>query len=300
MGILLVLLATLGWSLVGILVKLANTMVDTSIITFARFAIGVIFLAGLLLIKDGKISLRSNMKWIWLGAAGKSCNYLFENVAISMGYAYGNIIVSPIQMIALMLISLFWLREKISRKGWYSAVLCLVGIVLISWNGQPLELYMENSLIITLLFGLSALGSAVHVLSQKMLIKSMDSGNMNFSVFFWASIMTAIPLPVYSDGMIGPVTVPAVLALAGLGLITGLSFYSFAEGLRRVDFSVAVIISNSMVLFTIIWSYVFFKEPITLYIIAGAMAFIIGLVWLNLPSRAQRVKIRDDTDVSTP
>lgn len=299
MGILLVLLATLGWSLVGILVKLSNTMVDTSVITFARFAVGVLFLAGLLLIKDGKLSLRSNMKWIWLGAAGKSCNYLFENVAISMGYAYGNIIVSPIQMIALMLISLFWLKETVSRKGWYSAALCLVGIVLISWNGQPLDMYMDNSLIITVLFGLSALGSALHVLSQKMLIQHMDSGNMNYSVFFWASVMTAIPLPIYSDGIIGPITVPAVLALIGLGLITGLSFYSFAEGLRRIDFSVAVIISNSMVLFSILWSYLFFKEPITLYILAGALAFIIGLVWLNLPSRSQRIKIREDVDAST-
>lgn len=299
MGILLVLLATLGWSLVGILVKLSNTMVDTSVITFARFAVGVLFLAGLLLIKDGKLSLRSNMKWIWLGAAGKSCNYLFENVAISMGYAYGNIIVSPIQMIALMLISLFWLKETVSRKGWYSAALCLVGIVLISWNGQPLDMYMDNSLIITVLFGLSALGSALHVLSQKMLIQHMDSGNMNYSVFFWASVMTAIPLPIYSDGIIGPITAPAVLALIGLGLITGLSFYSFAEGLRRIDFSVAVIISNSMVLFSILWSYLFFKEPITLYILAGALAFIIGLVWLNLPSRSQRIKIREDVDAST-
>lgn len=297
MGILLLLLATLAWSLVGILVKLANTMVDTSIITFARFAIGVVFLAAFLLIKDGKLSLRSNMKWIWLGAAGKACNYLFENIAISLGYAYGNILVPPIQTIVLLLISMLWLKEKVGTKGWIAAGFCIVGVLLISWNGQPLALLKEGSLQITLLFGLSAIGAAVHVLSQKLLIQRMDAGNMNLSVFFWASIITAIPLPVYSEGIVGSVSVPTVLALIGLGVITGLSFYWFAEGLRKVDFSVAVIISNSMVLFTILWSYLFFKEPITVYILSGALAFIIGLVWLNLPNRSGRVKVKDNVSV---
>ena len=53
MGYLLLLLATLSWSFVGILVKSTTGFVDSTTIAFARFALGIVFLGGLLLLKDG-------------------------------------------------------------------------------------------------------------------------------------------------------------------------------------------------------------------------------------------------------
>ncbi len=77
MGYVLLLLATLSWSFVGILVKTASMMLDSMTITFMRFALGVVFLGGFLWIKRHPIKIRFDMKWIWLGAAGKCCNYFF-------------------------------------------------------------------------------------------------------------------------------------------------------------------------------------------------------------------------------
>jgi drug/metabolite transporter (DMT)-like permease len=285
LGYIMLLLATLAWSFVGILVTIASTMLDTSIITFSRFAIGIVFLGLFLLLKDGRIKLRGNLKWIWIGAIGKCCNYFFENIAISNGYAYGNILVPPIQTVVLLLVSTLILKDHVSRKGWVAAVLCIIGVLFISWNGQSLSLFLESDAQITLFFAISAVGAAVHVLSQKMLIKHMDTGNMNFSVFLWCSLLMALPLPIQSQGFIGPSSGLAWLSIILLGLITGLSFYWFTEAIRRVPFPMIVIISNSSVLFTILWSYLFFREPITLYILMGAFAFLVGLVILNLPSR---------------
>jgi hypothetical protein len=107
----MLLLATLSWSFVGILVTTASTMLDTSIITFSRFALGIVFLGVFLLFKSGRIQLR----------------------------CFG--------------------------------------------------IHFEKSLIEKRLGS----GSALHVLSQKMLIKDMDTGNMNFSVFLWCSIILNLP-----------------------------------------------------------------------------------------------------------
>lgn len=285
MGYIMLLLATLAWSFVGILVTTASTMLDTTIITFSRFAIGIVFLGLFLLLKDGRIKLRGNMKWIWIGAIGKCCNYYFENIAIADGYAYGGILVPPIQTVVLLLVSTLILKDRVSAKGWVAAVLCIIGVLIISWNGQSLSLFLESDAQITLLFAIAAVGAALHVLSQKMLIKHMDTGNMNFSVFLWCSLLMALPLPLQSQGFVGPSSGLAWLSVIILGLITGLSFYWFTEAVRRVPFPMIVIISNSSVLFTILWSYLFFREPITLYILSGAFAFIVGLVILNLPSR---------------
>ncbi|MFC4776224.1 DMT family transporter [Paenibacillus sp. GCM10023252] len=289
MGYILLLLATLAWSFVGILVKTASTMVDSTIITFARFALGIVFLGAFLLIKDRKISLQASMKWIWIGALGKCCNYFFENTALQIGYSYGIILNYPIQTVVLLILSIFLFKEHVSGKAWTAAALCIIGVLFISWNGQT-EGIMSGNALTTLLYACSAIGAAVHILSQKMLIQSMDNGNMNFSVFFWCSILMAIPIPWQSEGITGEVTAIAWGALLTLGLITGLSFYLFSEAIRRVPFSAAVIISNSMVIFTIIWAYLFYNEPITPYIIAGTVIFLAGLLLLNLPTRKVTVK----------
>ncbi|WJH35849.1 hypothetical protein N6H14_07975 [Paenibacillus sp. CC-CFT747] len=45
--------------------------------------------------------------------------------------------------------------------------------------------------------------------------------------------------------------------------------------------------SNSSVLFSILWSYLIFHEPITLYVVTGTLVFLAGFLLLNLPGRRQ-------------
>lgn len=283
MGYVMLLLATLAWSFVGVLVKTASTMVDSSIITFSRFFFGVVFLGIFLLIKDRRIRLRMSLKWIWFGAVAKSANYIFENFAITIGYSYGNILVQPVQTVTLLVAASLLFKERVTMRGWLAAALCVIGVIVIGWNGLPLHELMQSSGLTTLLFAMAGIGAAVHVLSQRLLVRTMDSGNMNFSVFFWSSLLVALPVPIQSQGITGNVTLSAWVALVLLGLITGLSFFWFAEAMKRVPFAVVAIVGNSSVLFAILWSYLFFQEPITGYVIGGTFVFIAGFLLLNFP-----------------
>lgn len=285
MGYVLLLLATLSWSFVGILVKSTTGFVDSTTIAFARFALGIVFLGGLLLLKDHALKLRFNMRWIWIGAAGKCCNYLFENIALSIGYSYGNILIGPIQTVILLILSAFWFKEHVSVRGWIAAALCIAGVLLISWNGLSLSELFQGGMVTTLLYGLAALGTAFHVLSQKVLVKEMDAGNMNFSVFLVCTVLLMLPLP-WTFSWSGEFSGYGLLALVLLGVITGLSFYWFSMALKLVSFPVAVIVSNSWVLFSILWSYLFYRDPITVYVIGGGALFVAGLILLNLPLRS--------------
>ncbi|MCZ8514526.1 DMT family transporter [Paenibacillus filicis] len=297
MGYVLLFLATLSWSFVGVLVKSVSFMLDSTSITFLRFAIGVLFLGGFLWIKDRALRLSWDNRWIWIGAVGKCCNYFFENMALSKGYSYGNILVGPVQTVILLMLSAFWFKERIGPKGWFAAALCVGGVLLISWNGLPLAVFLQGHAAITFLYVVSAIGAAFHVLSQKMLIRSMDAGNMNFSVFFWCSLLMALPLPAQAH-MTGPVQIVPLLAVTGLGLITGLSFYWFSQALTRVSFPVAIIVSNSGVLFTIVWAYLIYHDPVTPYIVGGAAVFVSGLVLLNLPVRKPAARVRQERGAS--
>jgi drug/metabolite transporter (DMT)-like permease len=70
-----------------------------------------------------------------------------------------------------------------------------------------------------------------------------------------------------------------------LGLITGISFLLLSKALRKVKFSVAVIVSNTAALFTVLWAGLFFREPITVYIVVGVLTVMGGMIMLHWPSR---------------
>lgn len=288
MGYLLLLLATLAWSFVGVLVKTAATMTDASVISFARFFFGVVCLGIYLYVREGRLRPRFAMKWIWIGALGKALQYICENAGLNIGYSYGNILVQPVQTVALLLAAGWLFKDRVSSRGWIAAALCVVGVLIVGWNGTPPDELAQGSGLTTLLYTLAGIGAAVHVLSQRMLIKTMDNGNMNFSVFLVSTVIVSVPIPFQSDGIAGPVTFWACAALVLLGVITGLSFFWFAEAIKKVPFAVVAIIGNCTVLFSILWAYVFFRDPITTYIIGGTLVFVAGVVILNVPLRRRR------------
>ncbi len=282
MGILLLLLSTLMWSFVSIFVKAASFSLDSYTITFLRFFLGVIFLVLFILMSRRKIKITWKSKWIWYGALGKIMNYLFENYGVSVGFAYEQILISPFLTIFMLLFSIFYFKEKMTAFSWGSATLCLLGVLLISWNGLPINKLMEFDLFLTFIFALSAFGASFHFVSQKILIDKMGAADMNLSIFLWCSILTTLPLPSQFQWS-GEFSGISIFSLIVLGFITGTSFLIYAKALKKVSFLVAAILGNSSVLFTLLWSWLFYDEPITVFVIAGSILFLIGMVLLSLP-----------------
>lgn len=291
LGVLYLILAMLMWSFVGTLVKLSLTMFDSTTITFFRFFFGVVFLAILLLIKDRKIVLRGNLAWIWIGAIGKCANYFFENIGLHLGFSYGNMLVNPVQTVFTLLMAVFYFKEQVTPSKWLAAAFCIAGILIVSWNGLPLHLLLEGSGFTTLLFVIAGVGAGFHFVSQKVLMSSMDAGNMNFSVFFWASLIMLLPMPVTFEWT-GEIHGSAILATIALGLITGISFYFVSLAMNKVSFLVTILIGNATPLFMILWGRLFFGDPVTTYILIGTAVFLVGMLLMNLPmQRAAKLPV---------
>ena len=290
MAYVLLLITALMWSFVGVLVKSASTMVNSSTITLCRFLFGVIFLGILLLVKDKRIAFNWRYKWIWYGVIGKCCNYVFENMAIAMGFAYGNVIVWPVQAVFLAVVSVLHFKEEIYFRKVIAMVLCIVGVVIVSWKGEPLSKFLHTNLITVVFFSIAAIGAGTHVISQKKLIEKMDSANMNFSVFLLSTVVTVVPVP-FTFKYSGKFSMVALFSLIALGFITGISFYLYAKVLKKVPLLVAALVSNISVLFTLLWAWLFFKEPINNYIIAGAVVFVLGIILLSVPRKIKETVI---------
>lgn len=290
MGYVYLIIASLMWSFVGIMVKAASGMVSSSVITLFRFLFGAVFLAFFMLAKQKKPRVIWKDRWIWIGVFGKSCNYIFENIAITMGFASGNVVVWPVQAIFLAVVSVMLFGERINFRKALAVVFCILGVILISLRGEPFQGITGENLIPLVLFVLAAIGAGIHVMSQKQLLRKMDSLSMNYSVFILASLITAVPVP-FSFKVSTHPNLVAIVSLIGLGIVTGVSFYLYAEALKRIQLLVAVTISNSSVMFTLLWAWIFFKEEINLSMIAGAVIMLAGLILINIPNK--RIKKED-------
>jgi drug/metabolite transporter (DMT)-like permease len=288
-----VIVASLMWSFVGIMVKTASGMVDSSMITLCRFLFGAAFLACFLLLKKKRLRVFWRDKWIWIGVVGKSGNYIFENIAITMGFVYGNIVVWPVQAIFLAAISVIFFKEKMYLRKVMAVIFCIAGVILISWRGVPLKEFSGTNLIPLGLFALAAIGAGIYIISQKKLVDSMNSLNMNFSAFLLSSILTAVPVP-FTFKVPIEFNVLAICSLVGLGIVTGASFYLYAEALKRIPFLVAVMISNSSVIFTLLWAWLFYHEVINGYMLAGTVIMLTGLVLINIPYRKQKTTEKEE------
>ena len=277
-------LIALMWSFTGALVKVASQIVDSQMITFCRFFFGVFFLVVIIWLKKEKIIFYWRDKWIWIGVLAKSLHYLLENIAMVIGFVYLSVIVLPVQALYLTIISIFFFKEEMHMVKIIGSVVCLIGIGLVSWNGLSLEQIMKANIAPIILYSIAAIGAGTHAISQKKLTFKIDSGNLNVSIFAICSIITAIPA--FSNFHLkGNITFWAVCSLIALGLTTGVTFFLYANVLKKVPFLIASFMVNLSCLFIILWSYLFFHEPINNVTFLGAITFLIGLVLLNLPKR---------------
>ena len=284
MGVLLVLICTIMWSFVAILVKMASVMVDSFTISFIRFFLGVIFLFLIVWIRHGKVRIDWKEKWIWYGALGKASSYIFENLGISIGFAFEQVIMNPLTMICMMFTSIFIFKERFTIFHAVAGFLCISGILLLKLNGLSFEQFLHSNWLIVCLFAIASIGSCVHLMSQKILIDKMNSENMNLSVFFWASFMTFAPLPFTFEPVSDFSNGWAIFSLMVLGFVTAFSFYLYGIGAKKISFLTTSLLLNFSVLFTLLWSFLFFNEPITLYTILGSLLFIGGIAVVNIPT----------------
>ena len=281
MGYLLITIAAIMISFVGTLVKVASPMVPASALTLSRFFFGVLFLLIVCVITRHKPRLYYRSKWIWAAVVFKCMNYFCENAALHHGSSYGNIIVFPIQAVAFCFFAAVFFKEKIGPRKLLATLLCITGILIVSMNGVSLSAFFGNSFRTMILFIFAAIGAAGFVLSQKMLIDTVDAKDMNISVFFVCTLISLVPV-IIDRHEFHTFQTSSFLALIGLGGITGIAFLLIAQSLKRMSLVVNGMIQSSSTLFALLWAILFWHEAITGWIVLGTVIFLCGLALINL------------------
>ena len=293
-GYVYLVMVALFFSFGGTSVKLIRPYFSPFMITFLRFFVAVFWLIGLKAVKRQRLradfwpSFKAHWKWLVFGSCAKLAAYIMENIALSVGVSYGNILTQPAQMILLTVLGVVVLHEKMSAAKWAGVACCVTGILLISWNGLPLDALLGEQLTLTLLYIFSGFCAGLFVFAQKKVSAYFDILDSNLFMFALAAALAFLfPL---SRGELLPSSPPdtaCVIAVIWFGFVTGIGFYLNAKAIPLVPFRMVALLQSTMVFFALAWGILFFQEPVSVWIISGAVLFVIGIVVMQRREKAK-------------
>ena len=288
MGYFYLILQALIFSFGGLMIKAAGTMVNAYLLSAFRFLIGVSLLLIIQKIRTGRVHLVLTDKILILGGLCKALHYLTENYGVMQGFSYGGILVWPIQTIVILLVSVCIYREKFSARTIAGTILCISGIGIVSWNGASMHVFLDSQATTLLAFVLAGIGAAGFSLAQKKRINSMDAVQLNSSIFtfgLFANMLFLLPTGPHTTGA---VNFPGILSITLLGIITCVGFLLQAAAVKTVPLLIATVIQSSTVILTILWGALFYGDPVSVFVIAGSILFMFGILAINIRPRQER------------
>ena len=168
-------------------------------------------------------------------------------------------------------LSLFWLREPLSRPELFGAGITLLGAFVIGF--QP-DLQIRWGAAVTLV---GVFVYAVHAAVVKRHGGSMDFANFFFFRIFFTMLFLVVFAAGYSGLRLPPAAAWPLLLLAGtVDVIVSRVLYYLA--LRRLQLNIHALVLTLSPVITILWSWIFFDAVPTAQGFAGGLVVVGGIL----------------------
>lgn len=289
-GHILALMTVLIWGITFVSTKVLLVGCSPIEILFFRFSIGLIALCVIRPRRMRVESWRAEGLFIAAGACGVTLYFLLENIALTMTTASNVGVIVAVAPLFTGLISAFLLKQgRLGKRFFTGFVLAIVGIVLISFTGEPLAGNSSDlGLLGCLLAVFAAMVWAVYSnLSTRISAKGYDTLLATRRTFFWGILFMVPCLPLLGFNpdwafVFQPQTM-ANLVFLGLGA-SALCYVMWNTAVKELGPVKTTTYIYLVPVVTIAMSIAILGEPFTVQIAAGALLTIVGLVVSQLKS----------------
>jgi drug/metabolite transporter (DMT)-like permease len=277
----LLVLISFVWAGSFIVVDSATQEIDPVHLGFLRFLVATPLMILIAILRKKPLTLpKKELPWlIVLGLTGVTLLYLFQFVGIHDTNAPTASVLINTNVIFIAILSVFFLREHLTKKRAVGITLSFIGVIVIVFSGVSKQEFTITNLFFTgcILMLLSALCWALYTLVGKRLLKTYDEFVITTYAF---GLGTLFYIPFVAFDLI-PVlqrtSLNGWLAVLYLALICSIFGYlGWYYALKHTDASKAAVFLNFIPLFTILMS-VFLGDHLTVFFLLGAGLIIYGV-----------------------
>ncbi len=280
-GVRYMLTASLSFSLMTLLVKVAGQRLPSHEIVWVRGIVTVILAYGM--VRQAGVSPWGNRKKILLlrGMFGFTALTCFYYATTKLPLAVVTVLhyLSPIWT---SLIAVPLLKEPITARVGGACLMSSLGVLLITRPGflfagssAGLDMFAVGVVLVS-----SVLSSCAYVCVRE----ASKTEQTSVIIFYFALISAFGPIPLALPVVIWP-TAGEWLVLVGVGVATQVAQVFLTRGLRRIPAGRAITVGYAQILFAATWGMLFFAEYPDLMTVAGACLVVLGTVLVGFPEK---------------
>jgi drug/metabolite transporter (DMT)-like permease len=274
---LLTLLASLFWGSSFIAVKLGLLHLDPLwFVQWRLFLASIILLA--VAIKQEEVRIYFRHKTVYFLGAMNALAYLFQFIGMQFTTASAAAFYINFGIVFTALLSFIFLKEKFTGGKLVGLLLALIGVLLLSTNGQ-LDSFTMQSTKGAVLVLIGGFFWSVYTVSAKKLLrnKTIPVAPLTTSVFFFSSIFLLVPALIWGNW-------PDALTLKSGGILmytvvicTILPFLLWTKGLKEISATVSAAVLLTEPIFAVIIAYPILEELFTIMEAVGAFFILIAI-----------------------
>jgi drug/metabolite transporter (DMT)-like permease len=265
-----------------VVARMTLESVPPAMLAFSRLTLGALALA---LVSRGQAAARlsgaDRRAIAWMGILGFAGAYACSNWGIAHSTATNAALLITVEPISMILLSPWYLGERLSRRGALGATLTIVGAAVLVVNGIPgvtekLVPHWAGDLVLVVA---GVAYASYSLLGRRVLERHAALGVTIRSLVWGAAALLPIAALEWVAGARPVWTATAVWGTLYLAVvITALGYVVWNWALARVPAPRAAIFLNVQPIVGALLGAVVLGEPITLFTLAGGALVIAGLV----------------------
>lgn len=263
------------FSLMGVLIRFASDEANNETVVFCRNLVGLLLFLPWLL-RNGLAPVRTQVPHLHLVRAlvGLAAMYCFFfaiahiPLAEAMLFTYSAPVFVP-------LVSRIWLGEPLSFRVYGAIAVGFLGVAMVLKPGA--EMFRPISLV-----GLAAsILAATAFVAVRRLSRSEPSLRIVFYFTVFSTLISSVPMIWAWEG----VSTQILGLLVGVGILATLSQVVMSEAYRLAPISVISPFSYSAIVFSAVWAWLIWNEPVDALAAMGAvLIFASGVMTLRRPA----------------
>lgn len=286
-------LATSTWGSAFIAGKIAVQSFEPATVAFFRFFGAALLLFPLMWFKEKDMPKPTKRDWFLFAVLGLTGIALY-NIFFFLASKHAPVIKSSLFIasnpVLIIILSVLFLKEKISKNQVIGLILALLGVAFIITNGDlSMFLSMAFEPIDLILLGAVICWALYSVVGRVVLRKFSAIVSTTYAVGFGTLFLLPFAVVETSISDLTSSTFVVWLAIGHMSIfVTVVSFIMYYYGIQQIGAAKASIFINFMPISAVIMASVFLEEALTFPHLIGAM-FVLSGVTLSTYKRASKV-----------